>query len=505
MKILLDTNILIHREASHIVNEDIGTLFNWLDRLHAIKCIHPITVEEIRRHIDKRTVESMEIKLQSYHIIKATAPLNAKIEDLIRHADKNTNDQDDSRILNEVVCERVDLLITEDRGIHEKAYLLGVSDHVVTIDSFLEKVAAENPQLVDYNILSIKKELVGNIDIKDSFFDSFRDDYVDFEKWFNKKADEVAYVCRATDQLLAFLYLKLEGPGENYSDITPLFEKKKRLKIGTFKVASNPFRLGERFLKVIFDNAVTLRVNEIYVTIFPKRAGQQQLIEFLKDWGFYEHGNKTTASGTEVVYVRDFDPAFNPANPKLTYPYFPVNNKSFMVSIRDQYHTELFPDSILRGESPINFIENQPHRNAIRKAFISRSLEKDLKLGDLIVFYRTGGYYKSVVTTIGMVENVVSSIKDANDFVRLCRKRTIFSDEELIQWWDYKPNYRPFIVNFLYLYSFRKRPLPNLKRLIELGVIHDIKSAPQGFTPISNDKFKLILKEACVDESLIVN
>ena len=40
MKILLDTNIVIHREATTVVDEDIGILFRWLDNLHHIKCIH---------------------------------------------------------------------------------------------------------------------------------------------------------------------------------------------------------------------------------------------------------------------------------------------------------------------------------------------------------------------------------------------------------------------------------------------------------------------------------
>jgi predicted nucleic acid-binding protein len=503
MKILLDTNIVIHREASHIINEDVGVLFNWIDRLHLTKCIHPITFNEIMRHSDKQTVETMRIKLEAYYILKTAAPLDARIKEIIQTVDKDPNDENDSMILNELVCNRVDLLITEDRAIHKKADLLSVHDRVFTIDSFLEKTAAENPQLVDYNVLSIKRELFGKIYLNDSFFDSFRDDYINFNKWFNSKSDEHAYICKSQDHIIAFLYLKLEDVNENYSDITPNFSRKKRLKIGTFKVSLNPFKLGERFIKIIFDNALVLRVDEIYVTVFPKRTGQLQLIELLKDWGFYKYGIKITPSGSEEVFVRNFTKKFDPINPKLTYPYFPLNSRSFIVPIHEQYHTELFPDSILRTESPIEFIENKPHRNAIRKSYISRSIERDLRLGDLIVFYRTGGYYKSVVSTIGMVENVITSIKDATDFIRLCRKRSIFSDRELNEWWDRNCSNRPFIVNFLYLFSFRKRP--NLKRLIELGVIRDFESAPRGFTPITNEHFKLILKEAQFDESSIVN
>ncbi len=50
MKILLDTNIVIHREAATVVNEDIGVLFRWLDNLHHEKCIHPITASELQKH-----------------------------------------------------------------------------------------------------------------------------------------------------------------------------------------------------------------------------------------------------------------------------------------------------------------------------------------------------------------------------------------------------------------------------------------------------------------------
>ena len=60
-----------------------------------------------------------------------------------------------------------------------------------------------------------------------------------------------------------------------------MFSPKKRLKIGTFKVISNGLRLGERFVKIIFDNALKNHVQEIYVTIYDKRSEQKRLIELL--------------------------------------------------------------------------------------------------------------------------------------------------------------------------------------------------------------------------------
>ena len=67
-------------------------------------------------------------------------------------------------------------------------------DRVFTIDSFLEKVVSEHPELVNYRVLSVIKKHFGDINLNDPFFDSFREDYIGFDKWFNKKADEIAYV-----------------------------------------------------------------------------------------------------------------------------------------------------------------------------------------------------------------------------------------------------------------------------------------------------------------------
>ena len=139
----------------------------------------------------------------------------------------------------------------------------------------------------------MQKELFGNLDQTDEFFTSLKEDYREFEKWVNRKADETVYVCRSKGKLIALLYLKVEGKDEDYSDIDPPFTRKRRLKIGTFKVGLNGFRLGERFLKIVFDNALRFKVDEIYVTIFDKRIEQQSLITLFEDYGFHLHGHKT--------------------------------------------------------------------------------------------------------------------------------------------------------------------------------------------------------------------
>lgn len=503
MKILLDTNIVIHREAATVVDEDIGILFRWLDNLHHIKCIHSVTAEELGKHEDLKVRKSLKVKLASYNVLKTRAPMSDAVRKLSEQLDKSQNDVNDTLIVNELCSGRVDALITEDKKLLNKASLLGVSDRVYTIDAFLEKVTAENPELADYKVLSVRKEYFGNLDLADEFFASFKEDYSGYEKWFNRKADETVYVCLSEGKPIALLYLKIEGESEDYTDIDPPLPRKKRLKTGSFKVALNGFRLGERFLKIVFDNALRLKVDEVYVTIFNKRIEQQRLINLFEEYGFRLHGYKVGPGGKELVYVRSFTRVANRQHPKVTYPFFSTAGRIFIVPIYPEYHTELFPDSILRTESPTDFVENEPHRNAISKVYISRSIERNLEPGDVIVFYRTGGYYKSVVTTVGVAEGVIDNIPNEEHFIRLCRKRSVFSDKELSKHWNLYRGNRPFIVNFLYAYSFPKRI--NLKRLIEIGVIPSVEDAPRGFTQISVKNLKDILRECQVDESIVVD
>ena len=147
-------------------------------------------------------------------------------------------------------------------------------------------------------------------------------------------------------------------------------------------------------------------------------------------------------------------------------------------------------------------MENETFRNALSKVYVSKSFVRNLNCGDILVFYRTGGYHISVITTIGIVESVISDIKDEREFISLCRKRSVFNDEELIRQWKYSKS-KPFVVNFLYAYSFPNRI--NLKKMIELGIILDVFSAPRGFEKISKSNFEKILINTNTDRNIIVN
>ena len=299
--------------------------------------------------------------------------------------------------------------------------------------------------------------------------------------------------------------MKVEDTDEKYNDIEPRFIPKKRLKIGTFKVVSNGVRLGERFLKIIVDNAIQYKVEEIYVTIFEKTEEQIRLINLLEDWGFIRHGKK----GGEIVLTKDFIPDYKADNPKISYPFISTNTNVFLVPIYPKYHTELLPDSYLNNESPKDFVENEPHTNAISKSYICRSIERNIKKGDIIVFYRTktpgqSAFFTSVITTIGIVEEKIDNIKDENEFILKCRKRSIFTDNYLKEFWNYS-NYKPFIIKFLYVYSFAVGSRLNRKSLLDLKIISGEENELRGLRKITKEQFLTLLKETKTNESIIVD
>lgn len=503
MRVLIDTNIVIHRECDRPINSEIGKLFLWIDNLHYEKCVHPVTVAEIDKLENEKTRAAMKVKLANYNVLRTIAPLCPKIEAVALEFDKTVNDKADTQLLNEVFSDRVDFLITEDRKLHRKAERAGIGQRVFTIDDFLGKIIAEHPTLVDYPIPSVSKEYFGNIDVRSDFFDSFREDYDGFDCWFNRKSDQVAYISRSGNEIVAFLYLKVEGESEPYGNITPTFKPAKRLKVSSFKVGLNGYKMGERFIKIIFDNALRFNVDQIYVTLFRKRIEQDVLVNLLTDFGFVLSGVKESRSGEEEVYVRDLKQPASRDNPRVTYPFLSSSASKFIVPIYPDYHTKLFPDSILRTESTMDFVEHEPFRNAIVKVYVSRSLERRLNSGDAIVFYRTGGYYRGVATTLGIVESVVDGIRSFDEFALICGKRSVFDTQGLRAQWNYNPKNHPFVVNFLYSCSFPKRP--NLAKLIELGVIRDVASVPRGFERITEEAFRNVIASAECSQSIVVD
>ena len=156
-------------------------------------------------------------------------------------------------------------------------------------------------KLLNYKGVGIHKTKFHQINLNDTFFQSLKEDYQDFEKWFFKKSNNEAYITSRDKTLLSFLYLKIEEKDENYKDIFPLFRPKRRLKVGTLKVNNNGFKLGEYFMNIAFETALAHKADQIYITLFNKREEQFYLIKLLDQLGFSFWGKKND----ELVYIRD--------------------------------------------------------------------------------------------------------------------------------------------------------------------------------------------------------
>jgi hypothetical protein len=196
-------------------------------------------------------------------------------------------------ILNPSIIEGMSLSKFQSRNINTKDLVEENKNFISDIDIPLK--------LPNYKEVGIHKTKFHQINLNDTFFQSLKEDYQDFEKWFFKKSNNEAYITSRDKTLLSFLYLKIEEKEENYKDIFPIFSPKKRLKVGTLKVNNHGFRLGEYFMNIVFETALTHKAEQIYVTFFDKREEQLYLIKLLDRLGFSFWGKKND----ELVYIRD--------------------------------------------------------------------------------------------------------------------------------------------------------------------------------------------------------
>lgn len=347
---------------------------------------------------------------------------------------------------------------------------------------------------------NLKLEYFSNINLNDPFFDSLKSDYMEFPDWFKRKAErnEYAYVLYNYNSIDGFLYLKQEN---EILDIVPPIYNCNILKVGTFKFNPQGTLRGQRFIKKILDIAIVNHFELIYLTIFEKH---DYLIKLFQKYGFYYAGTKQTMNGTEYVYMRDMRHVVGDII--LDYPYIYPNTNKYLLAIRPEYHTRLFPESILFNESP-NIIQDVSHSNSIHKIYISAADDaRKLKPGDILIIYRTGdgqgpAYYRAVVSSVCVVEEVchISEFLTEESYIQYCSRFSVFNDRELSQF--YKEKRYPYIIRFTYNLALPKRI--NRKQLLDNGVIGD--QTRIVLEQISNEQFSSILRLSQANESFIIN
>lgn len=345
-----------------------------------------------------------------------------------------------------------------------------------------------------------------SISLEDEFFNSLKAAYPEFLDWYNRKAAEgaQAYVFHShSGEVKDFLYLKIETGV--LRDVEPMLDAKKRLKVGTFKLLSRGTRRGERFMKKIMDKAMSENVDEVYVTIFPT-DDLSYLIKLFERFGFRHVSDKPHDSGTaEWVLVKDMRAV--EGDIMKDYPKMQTTaHKKWMLAIKPEFHTQLFPDSILNNES-YDMVKDITPTNGIYKIYISWNPDcAQMKKGDQVVIYRTSdgmgpAQYRSVVTTVCTVFDVKAWKDFRNDEAAFLdyAKYSVFSEPDLRSWFRRYPNM--VVIKMLYNVAFTKRVIR--KDLIEQVGLDG--SARWGLLELTDEQFKVIIELGKADERYFID
>ncbi len=338
-----------------------------------------------------------------------------------------------------------------------------------------------------------------DINLSDSFFDSLKVDYAEFSEWFYKKSENNALIhFDGNGNLNGFLYLKEE---DEVLDIEPPQGKLCRLKVGTMKIDAHGTRLGERFMKKIFDYALHKNSEEIYVTIFDKH---KQLVKLFTEYNFNKIGIKSSKNGIEDVYSRKMKG--NDIIPSYPFINFENNCNIYFLSIRPEYHSRLFPDSLLNTEDN-RVVKDISHTNSIHKIYIgSMSGMEGLKKGDIVLIYRTAeagkaARFSAVLTSACVIEEYshINDYKNENDFFQYCRRYSTFNEAELKEFFNNK-KYK-HIIKMSYNIALTKRIVRD--KLLDMGIMSD--SSYSGFGILNYKQLIQIFNVSQTNESIIIN
>ena len=353
---------------------------------------------------------------------------------------------------------------------------------------------------------NLKLTSFANINLKDPFFDSLRANYEGFDDWFNNKASSgaKALVYYNDAALLDFLYLKDENEALPLDGTT--LPVKRRLKVGTFKIDRRGTNRGERFMKRILDIAIIHDFTEVYVTMFDDTDELMHLRHFFERYGFVEVGRKSHAKGrSESVLLRDM--TSHVGDMVKDYPFVDrTQGNKYLLAIKPEYHTKLFPDSILRTEH-YEILQDVSPTNSINKIYICWMKGVDqLKSGDKLIIYRTtdgvgAAKYRSVVTSVCSVLELktIRDFANIDEFVQYTNRYSIFNETELRKWYHSKPHF--VVIKVLYNLAFQKKVIR--KELIgQIGLPAD---AYWGFMPLTETQFNDILNLGNADGRYIIN
>ncbi len=423
MKFLIDTNVLIPLEPTapegvERMTEPALELLRSIEEAQYQLFIHPATSIDLGRDPNEARRRLRGLLLKKYLPLPHPPPAPGEWEPLLGRPPVGSNDWVDHQLLAAVRANAVNILVTEDRGIHRKAERVGLKHQVATISDALVLVRG----LRDRFVLpppAVEFTYAHNVDVTDSFFDSLRADYHPFDAWFRRCQEQHrrCWVVRADERRLAAICLVKD-------EEAAFGVQGKILKICTFKVdpAHQGRRLGELLLKSVLGYAARNQKDFIYLTAFEK---QGSLLAMLDDFGFFEQARNEAG---ELVFMKRLHP--EPEQSGLSAWEFHVRygppaarltEDAFIIPIEPRYHSLLFPEadkqlSLQAGAHPFG--------NGIRKAYLCRASIRQIEEGDLLLFYRS--HSEQGITVVGVAEKTLVA-NDPEEIASAVGKRTVYS------------------------------------------------------------------------------
>ena len=260
------------------------------------------------------------------------------------------NDKVDATLLHALRIGVSDFLVTQDQGLHDRAQkhsadlarrVLFVADAAQLLEITYE------PREVP--ILHVDDVSAHTISITDTFFDSLREGYPEFNDWWKTKCvgqRRPCWVVYDNADLVGLVVRK----DETCKDTDATKKVTKILKICTFKVRPEQrgIKLGELLLKNILWFAQQNGYDLTYLTAYSK---QTSLISLLEYYGFE---NTAAKDDGELIFERAFsisrlervegESTFD--TDRRNYPRFIAdkNVRGFVIPIREGYHDVLYPD-----------------------------------------------------------------------------------------------------------------------------------------------------------------
>lgn len=298
MRILIDTNIFIYRENHEVISDNLQKLLGILNDSEQKIIIHPESINEIKRDQDEDRKNIVLSEIKTYPVL-INPPNPVKDNNFLDIVKKPSNEHDyvDNIILYSVYKNAVSFLLTEDKEIHKKAFNLGIDDRVLSIDDALKIFSYRRDPS---HPPPIKKEKVYNLDLEDTIFDSLKEEYDEFEEWWNKicRQGRDCFVYYEHDGSIgAVLLYKVENEPIDAGEILPV---KNRLKIATLKFSSVGNKIGELFIRLSVEYSIINELEEIYLTHFSQPS--DYLVDLIEEYGFINVGKNKRG---EDVFVKE--------------------------------------------------------------------------------------------------------------------------------------------------------------------------------------------------------